>query len=289
MRALDEARLQALVQLNEMTDASISEITDFALEQGVALTKSKVGYLAFLSEDETVLTMHSWSKTAMRECGIPNKPFVYPLATTGLWGETVRQRRPILTNDYAASNPLKKGYPAGHVAIERHLGVPVFDGARIVVVTGVGNKATQYDETDVRQLTLLMQGMWRLLERRRAEHAPAVRGEAGSDQPGPGRSAAVGRGGHAGQERIPRQHEPRNPHADDFDPRLYGIARRTVPAHARPNQAAVAEYLATVSRNAEHLLQVVNDILDLSKIEAGKLEVLGETARPTRCWPRSCR
>ncbi len=95
------------------------------------------------------------------------------MAETGLWGEAVRQRRPVITNDYAAPNPCKKGYPEGHVEVVRHMNVPVFDGERIVVVAGVGNKAAPYDESDVRQLTLLMQGMWRLLQRRKTEQALA--------------------------------------------------------------------------------------------------------------------
>ena len=47
---------------SHMTEASLKEITDFALDQAVALTESKIGYVAFMNEDETVLTMHSWSK-----------------------------------------------------------------------------------------------------------------------------------------------------------------------------------------------------------------------------------
>jgi len=149
----------------------MKEITDFALEEAVRLTESTIGYLAFMNEDETVLTMHSWSKTAMKQCAMIDKPIVYPVETTGLWGEAVRQRKPVITNDYAAPDVQKKGYPAGHVEVTRHMNIPVFDGEHIVAVAGVGNKNAPYDESDVRQLTLLMQGMWRLLERRQADQA----------------------------------------------------------------------------------------------------------------------
>lgn len=165
---LNESRLEALLNLNQMTDASIAEITSFALEEAVRLTRSTIGYLAFLNEDESVLTMHSWSKTAMSECAMIEKPIHYPVVETGLWGEAVRQRKPIITNDYNSSNPWKKGYPDGHVRITRHMNVPLFMESRIVLVAGVGNKEEEYNTADVRQLTLLMEGMWRLIERKRS-------------------------------------------------------------------------------------------------------------------------
>ena len=166
---LEQSRLEGLLQLSHMTEASLQEITHFALEEAVRLTQSKIGYLAFTTEDESVLTMHAWSKTAMQQCAIIDKPIVYPVATTGLWGEAVRQRRAVITNDYPAPSPLKKGYPAGHVPVARHMNVPIFEGQQIVAVIGVGNKEQPYDESDVRQLTLLGQGMWRLIQRRNVQ------------------------------------------------------------------------------------------------------------------------
>ena len=170
-QAANESRLGALLRLNEMTASSIKEIADFALEEAIQLTRSTIGYLAFVNDDESLLTMYSWSREAMRECAIADKPLEYPLTTTGLWGEAVRQRRPVITNDYAAPDPCKKGYPSGHIDVRRHMNTPIFDGDRIVIVAGVGNKDEAYDETDVHQLTLLMQGMWRLIQRRRADEA----------------------------------------------------------------------------------------------------------------------
>jgi PAS domain S-box-containing protein len=166
---LNAQRMQALLQLNQMKEATLQEITDFVLEEAVRLTQSKIGYLAFLNEDESILTMHSWSKSAIAECAITEKPILYPIESTGLWGEAVRQRRPVITNDYTAASPLKKGYPEGHVVVKRHMNIPVFEDSRIVIVAGVGNKAEEYDQGDVQQLTVLMEGMWLQLERKRAE------------------------------------------------------------------------------------------------------------------------
>jgi PAS domain S-box-containing protein len=167
---LDDSRLEALQRLSQMDESSLQEITDFALEAGVKLTGSKLGYMAFVDDQESTLIMHSWSRAAMQECHVGHKRLIYPLKDTGLWGEAVRQRRAVITNDYA-SCPQKKGTPPGHVNIVRHMNVPILDRGKVVIVAGLGNKDGDYDEADVRQLTLLMSGMWRILQRRAAEEA----------------------------------------------------------------------------------------------------------------------
>jgi PAS domain S-box-containing protein len=168
---LDEQRLEALYAFSQMKDKPLKDTLRFALDEGIRLTGSSIGYLAFVSEDEEEMTMYAWSGSALEGCRIVDRRMKYRVKETGLWGEAIRQRRPVITNEYAAPNPLKKGVPEGHVPLTRHMNVPIFDGTRIVVVAGVGNKACPYDESDLRQLSLLMSGVWQAVKRKRDEEA----------------------------------------------------------------------------------------------------------------------
>ena len=166
---LDESRLEALVQLGQMTDSSTKEISNFVLEEAVKLTKSKLGFLGFMNDTETEATIHVWSKEAMAQCAIQDRPIHYPLIEAGIWGEAARNRKPTMINDYSVSHPAKKGYPRGHVELSRMLSVPVFDKDRIVMVAAMANKEQDYETSDVRQLSLLLDGMWRMIQRKKAE------------------------------------------------------------------------------------------------------------------------
>ena len=94
-----------------------------------------------------------------------------------------------------------------------------------------------------------------------------------------------GRGGQPGQERVPGQHEPRDPHADERHHRH----DRAGPRH-RPDAASSASTSSMVKASADSLLTVINDILDFSKIEAGKLEL--DAGRRSTCatrWATRCK
>ena len=170
-RRLNESRLEALWQLGQMTTAPLPKIADFAMEAGVSLTKSQIGFVGFMVENGTVLHIQAWSRQVMQQCAVQRKPLVFPLEMAGLWGEAVRLKQPVIINDYNAPHPMKKGIPEGHVALKRLLIIPVLDAGKVVVVAAVGNKEENYDASDMRQLTTLMTGMWLLLERQRAEAA----------------------------------------------------------------------------------------------------------------------
>jgi PAS domain S-box-containing protein len=156
---LNAQRLEALVKLNLMTDATPQQLTDFALEECVRLTRSATGYLAFANRAGEVIALNIWPKN-----GSEPGP-----ADAGLWNVVIAQRRPAIVNDAAPPSADAPPYPVGAAHLRRHMDIPLLDGESLVAVAGVGNKETPYDESDVQQATLLLQGMWRLTQRRYAE------------------------------------------------------------------------------------------------------------------------
>ena len=114
---LNEVRLGKIVDILHYKADSVQDFLDHALSEALELTHSKIGYIYHYHEDSKEFVLNTWSKDVMKECSITNPPAVYQLEKTGIWGEAVRQRQPILVNDFQAPHALKKGYPAGHRAI----------------------------------------------------------------------------------------------------------------------------------------------------------------------------
>lgn len=166
---LNEARLESLLKIWEYQGRNIQEILDFALSEAISLTESKIGYIYFYDEETQEFTLNAASKNFFIE-NITRTPLSrYKLEDTGIWGEPVRQRKSIIINDFQAENPLKRGYPKGHVELLKYLSIPVIDKEKIVAVVGVANKESNYDQADIRQLTLLMDSVWNITNQRKAE------------------------------------------------------------------------------------------------------------------------
>jgi len=168
---IEEKRLRSVIEIAQQKTNSLGELLDKALDEAIALSASKLGYIYYYSEEQQEFTLHAWSKEVMRECNIRNPANVYQLDKTGLWGEAVRQRQSIVVNDFPAPHPMKKGYPEGHAPLYRYMTLPVFCDGRIVAVVGVANKETDYTDMDVHQLTLMMDSIWEIAERKLAEEA----------------------------------------------------------------------------------------------------------------------
>ncbi len=165
---LEEARLDALLHLSQISEAPLPEIAGFTLDQAIALTGSKIGFVGFLSEDESVYSLHAVSKDVLKECNVTGDPMQWHVVDAGIWADAIRERKTIFVNDYSEPHPRKKGLPPGHPSVDRFMVVPIFEGKRIVALAGVGNKASIYEKADERQIVLLLNGMWNFMQNSRS-------------------------------------------------------------------------------------------------------------------------
>mgnify|MGYP001469361648 CR=1 FL=1 len=165
----NEARLKVLVKILQHQSDTIQEFLDYALEQAIQLTGSKIGYIYNYNESNMEFVLNSWSREVMTECAVVKPHTCYELDKTGIWGEAVRQRKPIIINGYPAANTLKKGYPVGHVQLMNFMTVPIFKNSEIVGVVGLANKETAYDSIDILEISLLMEAVWKVTENKQSE------------------------------------------------------------------------------------------------------------------------
>jgi diguanylate cyclase (GGDEF)-like protein len=141
-----------------------------AAADGLAeVTRSEIAYFHLVNEDQETIELGTWSATTLRRCTAVYDRH-YPISRAGVWADCARERRALIHNDYQ-NLATKRGYPPGHVHLVRHLGVPVFEGDHIVLLVGVGNKATAYDDADQRAVQFIADHTWRLIRQNRRIHA----------------------------------------------------------------------------------------------------------------------
>ncbi len=153
---LDTKRYSSLVELAKQDQYDFQAIINYALENAMYLTDSKIGYVAFVNIPENKLTMLAWSQSAMNECRVQNKQMDFKLNEAGLWAAPVRTGKTVIIDDYKTTNHvMKHGAPMGHVDMKTLMMVPIKLNGEIIGTVGVGNKAREYntsDEYNVQQL-----------------------------------------------------------------------------------------------------------------------------------------
>lgn len=163
---LDEARLHSLLQITQSEFNTVPELLNLTLEIAIKLTASKFGFIRLYSEETQQFTVTVVSHQMLPN--VPGENFQMPMGLDKLsfLSEPIHQRHAVVVNE---ENILKNRMPSGHIPISRFLSVPILDGKKIIAVIGMANKSQAYDDGDARQLTLLMDAVWKMVQRRKAE------------------------------------------------------------------------------------------------------------------------
>ena len=170
-RKLEEKILDVELKLFEYAvNHSEDELLQKFLDETEVLTKSTVGFYHYIEKDQESISLQTWSSNTINTmCNkSPDVNHHYPISKAGVWVDCIKERKPVIHNDYI-NLAHKKGLPEGHAPIIRELVVPVIRGNQIVAVLGVGNKKTNYNEADIKIVQRLADLAWEISIRKQAE------------------------------------------------------------------------------------------------------------------------
>ena len=164
-------RSEALLNLPLAADA-MNE-TDF-LQHGLAITEqltgSQIGFVHCVHDDQETIDLLTWSQSTLTGYCTASVDRHYPISQAGIWADALRQRKPVLINDYANASG-KHGLPEGHARLERLISVPVIEDGLVRMMMGVGNKPLPYTDMDVETARLVAQTLYRIFSKRRSDQA----------------------------------------------------------------------------------------------------------------------
>ncbi|MFW2365886.1 MAG: cache domain-containing protein [Desulforhopalus sp.] len=155
----DELRLDTLLRLGMMDKHSLQEKYDFVLRRIVRITRSEEGYLALVNDNQTHVSICSYIVFDDKDIALRQGELAAPrpLVRSGLPGKAVRKKSAVIINRFDAASRTSE-YPY-KIALRRHLDVPIYNDGRIVAIAGVCNNIDKYDNSDIRQMTMLLEGM----------------------------------------------------------------------------------------------------------------------------------
>jgi len=147
---------------------SESDFMQHGVQLAESLTGSRIAFIHFVGDDEETIELVTWSRRTIEENCDAAFDKHYPVSTAGICSDAMRNRQAVIFNDYAGY-PHKHGLPDGHAELQRLISVPVIENGKVVMLTGVGNKETDYTDLDVETVQLISNDIWRIVQRKRNE------------------------------------------------------------------------------------------------------------------------
>ncbi|HEV8331383.1 MAG TPA: HD domain-containing phosphohydrolase [Steroidobacteraceae bacterium] len=161
-----QRQLEFLVDLFKQSENfDESALVRRVIDQAADATGSPLAYMYFVDPARKTIALAAWRDRSQPMATMVNAE-PRPIARAGLFTECVRAQHATSSNDLTRK-PQQDGLPD----LQRYLAVPMVADDDTVAVLGVANREAGYGEGDQRVLLELSDGVWRVLQSKRAHAA----------------------------------------------------------------------------------------------------------------------
>lgn len=159
-------RLTSITNILQYRTDSAQEFLDYALSEAVRLTDSSIGFILNSTPDEeNYHHMASVFRQGIKKTD--TGAYKLRISESGVWAQTINTGKPLIINDYE-SLPTKSMPRVWHDPIKNLISIPIIHNSQIAALIGLANKPEDYDDTDLLQVMLLMDSVWKMLENRKS-------------------------------------------------------------------------------------------------------------------------
>ncbi len=249
---LNETRMAALYRLTQMANAPEEELLHYVTDSITEFTGSGYGYVFIPPNIQYPGGRMVWSKAHHSFFGNGGPPPDSPSEELVAYRVCAQDgHSPLSINNGDGINPTHLAHD-GRLPIMRYMNATVLEGQRPVCIAVVCNKDADYEDADLRQLELFINGAWLIL--RRHHYIKAL--QTAKD--------VAERANKIKDEFLANvSHELRTP--------LNGILSMLQLLDLSSLSSAQREYVRTAELSGETLMRILSDILDFSRIESGKM------------------
>ena len=161
----NETSLHSLLTILQFDEDDLQTLLQQALDEAIKLTASDYGYLHSMSEEYSIPVLNYQVNRTNTDSEAADDIYNQILEELGIVEQFPNLEQAVIFNHYQSRIKTKRARKASFSCIA----VPIRNEGRLVCLLCVLKQGEEYEEIDRLQLTLLMDTVWKVLERKKIE------------------------------------------------------------------------------------------------------------------------